>query len=260
MKQVAVTCLGVGDGLACVGRGHAAFLYQLGDATLLVDAGEPVSAGYKAGGYSPDLVDAIILSHRHFDHIGGLFMLVQGWWIERRSRGLSIRMPRYGMEPVKALLQNSLFIEEQLRFKIDFATLMGGEVARVRDVKVTPYHTTHMNRLQAAMPEKDPAAFECFCFLIEAEGRRIGHSADLGAPEDLEPLLREPLDLLVCELAHFEPEALFEYLKGREIGRLALVHLGGPCWEKREAIQTMAEAILPGVEVRIPNDGDVVTV
>ena len=130
----------------------------------------------------------------------------------------------------------------------------------IKGVKVTPFHTTHMNRLQAAMPDKDPAAFECFCFLVEAEGLRIGHSADLGAPEDLDPLLHEPLDLLVCELAHFEPDALFEYLRGKQIKRLVLVHLGRDYWEKREEILAMARESLPGVEILIPNDGDEVEV
>jgi len=260
MGEYSVKCLGVGDGLACVGRGHSAFLYRLGDTTLLLDAGEPVSASYKAGGHPPDLVDAIVLSHRHFDHIGGLFMLIQGWWIERRTRGLDVHMPTYGMEPMKELLQNSLFIEEQLRFRMDFKTMVGGNPTLIKGAKITPFHTTHMNRLQAAMPDMAPAAFECFCFLIEAEGLRIGHSADLGAPEDLEPLLREPLDLLVCELAHFEPEALFGYLKGRKIKRLALVHLGGDFWEMRDTILAQAQAELPGVDVCIPNDGDVIGV
>lgn len=260
MSGFAVTCLGVGDGAASEGRGRSAYLYRLGDATLLLDAGEPVSSSLRATGCPADQVDAILLSHRHFDHIGGLFMLIQGWWIERRSRGLAIYLPRYGMEPMKSLLQNSLFIDEQLRFRMDFKTLTGGMAALINDVKITPFHTTHLNRLQAAMPEKDPAAFECFCFLIEAGGMRIGHSADLGAPEDLEPLLREPLDLLICELAHFEPEALLRYLKGREIRSLALVHLGGDFWEKRDTILAMAQAELPGVEIRIPNDGDVLEI
>lgn len=260
MNEFSVTCLGVGDGLACVGRGHSSFLYRLGDTTLLLDAGEPVSASYKATGCEPDLVDAIVLSHRHFDHIGGLFMLMQGWWIEGRTRGLSIQMPRHGLEPMKALLENSLFIEKQLRFRLDFKTLVGGGPSIIKDVKVTPFHTTHMNRLQASMLDEDPAAFECFCFLIETAGLRIGHSADLGAPEDLDPLVREPLDLLVCELAHFEPEALFEFLKDREIKRLALVHLGRTYWENREDILAAARARLPVIEILIPNDGDIIAV
>ncbi len=54
---------------------------------------------------------------------------------------------------------------------------------------------------------------------------RIAHSADLGAPQDLAPLLEKPLDLLVCELAHFEPKDLFRYLKGRDIGRIVFIHM-----------------------------------
>lgn len=250
--------MGVGDGLACADRGHAAFLYRLGDTTLLLDAGEPVSASYKAAGHEPDLVDAVVLSHRHFDHIGGLFMLIQGWWLDGRGKGLTIHMPAYGIKPTRALLQNSLFIEEQRPFRLDFKTMSGGLPTEIKDARITPFHTGHMNRLQAAMPDADPGAFECFCFLIEADGLRIGHSADLGSPQDLEPLLRARLDLLVCELAHFTPEALFDFLRGREIGRLALVHLGRKCWENRDSILEQARSSLPDVEVLIPNDGEVV--
>ena len=42
MKRVSLTCLGVGDGLPCADRHHAAFLYRFGHTSILVDCGKPV--------------------------------------------------------------------------------------------------------------------------------------------------------------------------------------------------------------------------
>lgn len=92
--------------------------------------------------------------------------------------------------------------------------------------------------------------------MIESGGLRIGHSADIGAPEDLEPLLKKPLDLLVCELAHFEAEDLFRYLKGRAIGRILFIHVGRPHWENLPTIRRLAKKMLPGMRFSFAKDGD----
>ena len=84
MKKFSLTCLGVGDGWPCADRRHAAFLYRFGKTTLLVDCGEPVDASLRAHGVKPDAVDRILISHLHSDHIGGFFMLMQGFWLEGR--------------------------------------------------------------------------------------------------------------------------------------------------------------------------------
>ena len=71
---------------------------------------------------------------------------------------------------------------------------------------------------------------------VEAGGKRVAHSCDLGAPEDLGPLLAEPVDLLVCEVSHFEPQALFNFLSRHRLKCLALVHIARWQWEQREKI------------------------
>ena len=96
--------------------------------------------------------------------------------------------------------------------------------------RVVPFPTTHLQGLQAAFQKNHPVGFESFGFLIEAGRRRIVHSADLGAPEDLRPTLNKRVDLLVCELAHFSAEDLFSYLRGRDIRRVAFVHLAKKYW------------------------------
>jgi hypothetical protein len=124
------------------------------------------------------------------------------------------------------------------------------------DVQVTPYRSTHLEQLRQAFQKKYPQDFEAFCFLIETPELRIAHSADIGAPEDLEPLLQKPLDLLVCELAHFEPQDLFRYLNGRDIKRVVFMHVARPYWENLAKTKALAEKLLPEIPFSFARDGE----
>ncbi len=137
--------------------------------------------------------------------------------------------------------------------------LMPGESAATQKVRVTPYPSTHLESLRLTFQKKYPQSFQAFCFLIEAEGLRIGHSADIGAPEDLAPLLKQPLDLLVCELAHFRPADLFNYLQGRKVKKIVFIHLGRRCWDKLEETRLLAEKMLPDVSITFARDGQEIT-
>src|ERR1044071_5438278 len=106
-----LTCFGVGDGWPCADRNHASFLYRLGRTSLLIDCGEPVDRNLKASGLSYDAVDGIFISHLHADHIGGFFMLMQGFWLEGRKRDLSMHLPGGSVKPLRAMLQPSLLFD-----------------------------------------------------------------------------------------------------------------------------------------------------
>lgn len=257
MSGAEVICLGVGDGLASTGRHHAAFLYRLPGATLLVDCGEPVSRSLHATGLPADALDAILLSHLHFDHLGGFFMLLQGLKLEGRSRELAVHLPAWGLEPVRALVNAALLHDYRPSFPIRYHAWQAGAETRVAGAAVTPVRTTHMSRMESALPELPAGAFDCFAFGIEEGGRRVVHSSDLGAPGDLAPLLERPADLLVCELAHFAPAELYGFLLGQPVKSLALVHLSRALWARREEVLAEATAALPGVAVTVPADGAV---
>jgi len=252
-----VHCLGVAAGWPCHARRHSAYLYRLGGSLVLVDCGVGVSGAYLGMGFGPDDVDEILLSHQHSDHVGGFSMLIQGMWVGQRRKPLVVRAPALAIPALKAWLEATLLFDELMGFPIRWIALEAGKPFRIADLAVTPHPTTHLAALERAFGSRHPAtSFETFGFVLECEGLRVGHSADLGAVSDLEPFLDRPLDLMVCELAHVEADELFTRLGRAEIRDLVFIHLENRWWDHREALQRLAEAHLPGKQVRIAQDGD----
>lgn len=251
-----VTCLGVGDGRTSADRGHAAFLYRFGDTRLLVDCGEPATHALLHHGERLEELDTVLISHLHFDHVGGLLTLLQRLWLSRRTRALTIHLPKVGIAPVQALMRTALVFDQWEAFPLEFRPLKTGEPVTVAGVTVTPLPSTHMQALSGQGSGPAGPMTEAFSFILEGAGVRVAHSADLGGIGDVAGLVREPLDLLVCELAHLEPAALLATLRGRPLRRLALVHLSATAWRFRRRWLARAARVLAPVRTRIPEDGE----
>lgn len=257
MSLCSIRCFGVGDGLANADRNHSSYLYQFAGNCVLIDCGEPVARSFKASGLSYDLIDHIFISHLHSDHFAGFLMLLQTFWLEKRTKQLRVHLPSDAIAPVQQLLRSVYLFEDLLPFKLLFEPLKKGETIKVGNAQITAFPTTHLEQLRARFQSRYPGDYQAFCFLIESDGARIAHSCDIGAPEDLAPLLGKPIDLLVCELSHFTPEALFKYLRGREIRKLALIHIGRPLWADLKKVEELARNQLPGMQISIPRDGTI---
>jgi ribonuclease Z len=259
MNKFSLKCFGVGDGWPCADRTHAAFLYRFGKVTFLIDCGEPISCSYKSTGPDYDTIDRIFISHLHSDHIAGFFMLMQGFWLEQRQKDLPIHLPADGIKPLRQMLDAAYLFDELLAFRLLFEPLHAGQPVVTHNVRVTPFHSSHLDSLRASFQKKYPQDFVAYCFLLESDRLRIGHSADIGAPEDLSPLLEKPLDLLVCELAHFKPQDLFRYLKGRDIRRIVFTHVGRRYWDDLEETRLLAAQMLPDIPFSFAHDGEEIT-
>ena len=259
--KVTLRCFGVGEGWPCHNRRHSSYLYRFADVSLLFDCGDGLSSAYQAGEFSYDEVDHVFLSHMHSDHVGGFSLFVQGLWLEQRQHALPVHMPGGGVPAMKAWLEATILPEDLIGFPIDWEALTPGVEIRAGDVSVTPFHTTHLDSLRRSFQAKHPAtSFEAFSFLLEAPGLRIAHTADIGEVADLAPLLAQPLDLLVCELSHIDPELLFAELRGKPIRQIVFIHLSREFWDDLPGTRLMMETQLGGIPFSIPNDGDEFTV
>jgi ribonuclease BN (tRNA processing enzyme) len=89
-----LTVVGSGDAFGSGGRFNTCFLLEAAKATVLVDCGASSLVALQTRGINHGRVDAIVLSHLHGDHFGGLpFLLLDAQYLNRRERPLLIAGP-----------------------------------------------------------------------------------------------------------------------------------------------------------------------
>jgi ribonuclease BN (tRNA processing enzyme) len=89
-----LTIVGCGDAFGSGGRMNTCFWLQTAKATVVVDFGASSLPALKALKLDPNAIDAIVLSHLHGDHFGGLPLLLLDYqFLARRERPLVIAGP-----------------------------------------------------------------------------------------------------------------------------------------------------------------------
>lgn len=89
-----LTIAGSGDAFGSGGRLNTCFWLETAKSTLLVDCGASALPSLKAQALDPSRVEAIVLSHLHGDHFGGLpFLLLDAQFLARRETPLLIAGP-----------------------------------------------------------------------------------------------------------------------------------------------------------------------
>jgi ribonuclease BN (tRNA processing enzyme) len=89
-----LTVVGSGDAFGSGGRSNTCFWLETGKGTVVVDFGASALPALKKLKLDPNAIDAIVLSHLHGDHFGGLpFLLLDAQFLSRRERPLLIAGP-----------------------------------------------------------------------------------------------------------------------------------------------------------------------
>jgi len=89
-----LTIAGSGDAFGSGGRFNTCFFLETVKGVLLVDCGASALIAMKASGLDASRIDAIILSHLHGDHFGGLpFLLLDAQFLAGRERPLLVAGP-----------------------------------------------------------------------------------------------------------------------------------------------------------------------
>lgn len=211
--------LGTGHGNVDPERFQTSWLLEAGESRLLLDAGEPCAQRLRAIGIAPGSLDAVLISHAHADHIGGLALLMQAVWGDGRDTPLPIHLPAHAGPPVSDWLDFTMALLPE-RPGFGFRLLSWPEPCITGSLQISVHPTTHLKSARL----RDPSV-EAFAMDIRHGSARTIFSGDIGSPGDLQPLLTLPTDLLICELSHIDPDDLMSELRGCTIGSLILTHV-----------------------------------
>ena len=194
MNPLSVRFLGTGDAFGSGGRLHTAFHIESDRADFLIDCGPSVLGALKRHGVEPGRIDAILLSHLHGDHFGGVpFFILDAQFVQRRTRPLTIAGPP-GVEQRMWAAMEILFpgsTEMELRFPLEFVELPERTATAVGTLTITPFPVVH------------PSGAPSYALRIEVDRRVIAYSGDTEWTDALVEVARDA-DLFVCECYLFD--------------------------------------------------------
>ena len=145
MGSVTVQFLGSGDAFGSGGRFQACILVRADAGHVVLDGGASSLIAMKRFGVDPNEVDAVVLSHLHGDHFGGLPFLILDGQFSRRTRPLTVAGPPGVEERVRAAME-VLFPGSSTtarRFGLEFVELEERREHSLGPLSVTAYAVEH---------------------------------------------------------------------------------------------------------------------
>lgn len=238
--------LGSGDAFNSAGALHSSYFLEHAAGKMLVECGPSVLAGLKRANIPSDAPDAVLISHLHGDHFGGLpFLLLEYLFCNPRSRPLVIAGPPTTAQRVWSLY-GELYREphcRELHFDVDWIVAEPGASFRLAGFDVHAFEVPHMT---------DPVSLG---YRIESPEGVMVFSGDSAWTDAFVEQTRGA-DLFLCECCSLRPETSLhtsyeDILANRSrlgCSRLLLTHLGA---DMREASSIEIERAHDGLTVDV---------
>ena len=232
--------LGCGDAFGSGGRNQSGYLIETQDRLFLLDCGPTTLLAMKRAGIAPQRLDAILLSHLHGDHFGGIpFFLIEFLYQKPPARPLTIAGPPGTEERVQQLFsimyRGGKNLEESLW--LHFRVLSPEILQNVNGIDVFPFRVPHQTH-DVSLGLK-----------VTYQGKQILFSGD-SAWTDLFIEHARGVDLFLCECSFFDEQpgmhvnyrVLQSKLPRLECKKIILTHLGEDMLARsRELAGTVAE-------------------
>jgi ribonuclease BN (tRNA processing enzyme) len=222
--RLKVRFLGSGDAFGDGGRNQACILVESsGGMRTLIDCGATSLTAMKTLGVDPSSIGAVIVSHYHADHYGGIPFLILDGQFSHRTQPLIVAGPgdveRRVMGAMEVAFPGSS--QTRQRYTIDFLGLTPGSDSRVGENQVHPVSAAHTPGSNAV------------CLRLAVGGQVIAYSGDTEWTGNL-PALAAGADLFICESYtwrtkvryHLDYETFAAHRAELSAERLVLTHFG----------------------------------
>lgn len=189
MADVTVRFVGSGDAFGSGGRFQTCILVDGPSCRFAIDFGASSLIALAQQGIDPNSIDAILLTHLHGDHCGGVpFLLLDAMLGARRARPLTIAGPP-DLPRRMGAIREALFPGSHVmtpRFPLHWIEMTAGRPHAVLDLTVTPQPARHT-------AETSPSALR-----VEVGGKVVAYTGDTEWTDEV-ARIAPGADLLIAE-------------------------------------------------------------
>lgn len=243
-----VRFVGCGDAFGSGGRFNTCFHVTASSASLLIDCGASSMIALKAQGIDPNAIEAILFTHFHGDHFGGLpYFMLDAQFFSKRTAPLTLAGPQ-GLQDWYVRVMETTFpgsSSTQPKFELRFVELEPGDSATICDLEIKTARVKH-----------GPPHGPFHAYRVFKNGRSMAYTGDTEWVDDLIDIARD-VDLLIAEAYFYEKKVPLHLDLATLRDKLPLIN------PKRLILTHMNDDMLSRIE-KIPfetaKDGLVVTV
>ena len=198
-----ITFFGSSHGVPEAHRKCSSTMIEVGENRYFIDMGSQSIEGLITRNIPVESVKAVFVTHMHGDHTDGLISFIDlcNWYFKKASPVLYLPGD---YEAAKSAIAAWLLCNGNHMSDFDFRNTVEGEIYDDGVIRVTAFRTKHINY--------------SYSYLVEGDGKRVLFSGDLchGGPANDFPVsvLDKPLDLAICESAHFKATDYIPLMKG----------------------------------------------
>ncbi len=168
MTVPTLTFVGSGDAFGSGGRLQACLMLDGPPGKILLDCGASSLIGLKRLGIAPNEIQAVVLTHLHGDHFGGLPFLVLDGQFSRRERDLVVVGPRGTEARVRAAME--VFYPGSTAVQRAFA---------VRFLELNPAVPTDLDGVQVScLPVDHASGADAFAVRAGYGGKSVTYTGD----------------------------------------------------------------------------------